>query len=55
MAASENASILYPVVSAGTMLSVFVTGRVVFKEKMSMMQTAGFVVGLLAIVLLKSL
>ncbi len=55
LAATENASILYPVVSAGTMLSVFVTGRVVFKEKMSMMQTVGFVVGLLAIVLLKAL
>ncbi len=55
LAAVENASILYPVVSAGTMLSVFVTGRIVFKEKMSLMQTAGFVVGLLAIVLLKAL
>lgn len=55
LAATENASILYPVVSAGTMLSVFVTGRIVFKEKMSPMQTAGFVVGLMAIVLLKAL
>lgn len=55
LAATENASVLYPVVSAGTMLAVFVVGRVVFKEKMSLLQTAGFVVGLLAIVLLKAL
>lgn len=55
LASTENASILYPAVSAGTMLSVYITGRVVFKEKMSMLQTAGFVVGLLAIVLLKAL
>ncbi|MBQ7050143.1 MAG: EamA family transporter [Firmicutes bacterium] len=55
LAATENASILYPVISAGTMLSVFGIGRIVFKEKMSMMQTAGFAVGLLAIVLLKAL
>jgi multidrug transporter EmrE-like cation transporter len=55
LAATENASILYPVVSAGIMLSVFAVGRLVFKEKMSWLQTAGFVVGLLAIVMLKAL
>jgi drug/metabolite transporter (DMT)-like permease len=55
LAATEKASILYPVVSAGTMLSVFIVGQVVFKEKMSLLQTAGFVVGLLAIIMLKAL
>ena len=55
LAATENASILYPVVSAGTLLSVFVVGRVAFQEKMSKLQTAGFLVGLLAIVMLKAL
>ncbi len=53
LAATEDASILYPVLSAGTMLAVFVTGRVFFREKMTALQTAGFLVGLAAIVLLK--
>lgn len=53
LAATENASVLYPVLSAGVMLAVYLSGRIFFKEKMTLLQNLGFVVGVCAIVLLK--
>ena len=53
LAATEDASILYPVISAGVMLCVFLTGRLFFKEKMNRLQTLGFAVGVSAVILLK--
>ena len=53
LAATENAAILYPVLSAGIMLAVFLAGRFILKEKITKLQALGFAVGVCAVVLLK--
>ena len=53
LAGMENASVLFPIVSAGTILAALVCGRVVFKEKLKINQYAALALGVLAIVLMK--
>lgn len=53
LAATENAAILYPVLSAGIMLAVFLAGRFLLKERMTKLQMLGFAVGVCSVVLLK--
>jgi multidrug transporter EmrE-like cation transporter len=47
-----NASVLYPVLSGATGCATWLMGRLVFKEKLSILQTLGFVIGVVSVVLL---
>lgn len=53
LAGMENASVLFPIVSAGTILSALLCGRFVFKEKLRVNQYVALVLGITAIVFLK--
>lgn len=53
MAGFENASILFPIISAGTVLSALLCGRFVFKEKLKANHYFALFFGILAIVFLK--
>ena len=53
MAGFENASILFPIISAGTVLSALLCGRFVFKEKLKANHYFSLAFGILAIVFLK--
>lgn len=53
LAGMENASVLFPIISAGTILSSLLCGRLVFKEKLRINQYAALVSGVTAIVFLK--
>lgn len=53
LAGFENASILFPVISAGTILGALLCGRFVFKEKLKINHYAALLTGIVAVVLLK--
>ena len=53
LAGFENASILFPVISAGTILGALLCGRFVFKEKLKINHYAALAAGIAAVVLLK--
>ena len=53
LAGMENASVLFPIISAGTILTTLLCGRVVFKENLKPNQYVALGVGILAIVLMK--
>ena len=53
LAGMENASVLFPIVSGGTILAAMLCGRVVFREKLRWNQYAALGLGVVAIVLLK--
>jgi len=53
LAGSENASVLFPIISAGTILSTLVCGRLLFREKLKANHYAALTVGIVAVVLLK--
>ena len=53
LAGFENASILFPIISAGTILSALLCGRVIFKEKLKINHYVALCFGILAIVFLK--
>lgn len=53
LAGTENASVLFPIVSVGTILSAVLFGRVLFKEKLSAFQIAAIGIGIAAVLLLK--
>ena len=53
LAGMENASVLFPIISAGTILTSLLCGRVVFKERLKVNQYAALVLGIAAIILLK--
>ncbi len=52
LAATENASVLFPIVSVCNVITVWIIGRVIFKEKLKILQLAGLVLGVFAIILL---
>lgn len=52
LAATENASVLFPVVSVAKIISVWIIGRIGFRERMQAAQTVGLVAGIAAIILL---
>lgn len=52
LAATQNASVLFPVVSVAKILAVWIIGRILFRERMKLTQTVGLVAGIAAIVLL---
>lgn len=53
LSATENASVLFPIVSVANIAAVWVIGIFFFKEKLTVLQTIGLVLGILSIVLLK--
>ena len=53
LAGPENATVLFPVISAGTLLGALLCGRFVFKEKLRYHHYASLLFGMLAVVLLK--
>ena len=53
LAGMENASVLFPIISAGTILAALLCGRFVFKEKLRENQYAALLLGVTAIVFLK--
>ncbi len=52
LAATEKASVLFPMVSVCKVLSIWLLGRIMFKEKLKLTQSFGLLAGILAIVLL---
>ena len=53
LAGNEYAAVMYPVISAGTVLAALVCGRVLFGEKLGLGQWAALLCGLAAVVLLR--
>ena len=53
LAGLENASVLFPIISAGTILGSLICGRVLFKEKLKVNHYFALVAGIAAVVLLK--
>ena len=53
LAGLENASLLFPLISAGTLLGALLCGRLVLKEKLKANHYAALALGMLAIVFLK--
>lgn len=53
LAGMENASVLFPTISAGTILGVLLFGRLVFKEKLKLNHYAALILGIISVVLLK--
>ena len=52
LAATQNASVLFPVISVGKIIAVWCIGRTAFKERLKIWQTIGLVAGITAILLL---
>ena len=53
LSATENASVLFPIVSVANIIAVWAIGFLFFKEKLAASQTIGLILGVLSIVLLK--
>lgn len=53
LSATENASVLFPIVSVSNIVAVWLIGIFFFKEKLTVSQTVGLILGVLSIVLLK--
>jgi len=53
LAGLENASVLFPIISAGTILGALLCGRLLFKEKLKVNHYVALVAGIAAVVLLK--
>ena len=52
LAATQNASVLFPVVSVAKIIAVWCIGRMAFKERLKVLQVVGLVAGIAAIALL---
>ena len=53
LAGMENASVLFPIISAGTILASLLCGRLLFKEKLKINHFFALAAGIVAVVLLK--
>ena len=53
LAGMENASVLFPIISAGTILASLVCGRLLFKEKLKANHYAALAAGIVAVILFK--
>ena len=53
LSATENASVLFPIVSIANIIAVWAIGVMFFKERTRPLQTAGLVLGIISVVLLK--
>lgn len=53
LAGLENASVLFPIISAGTILAALICGRILFREKLKVNHYFALAAGMIAVVLLK--
>lgn len=53
LSATENASVLFPIIAVANIITVWLIGILFFKEKLKPLQTVGLVVGVLSVVFLK--
>lgn len=53
LAGLENASIMFPIISAGTIFAALICGRLIFKEKLKINHYIALVLGITATILLK--
>ena len=53
LSATENASVLFPIIAIANIITVWVIGIVFFKEKLRLLQTVGLAIGVISVVLLK--
>lgn len=53
LAATENASVLFPIVSIANIIAVWGIGVLFFKERLRALQTVGLLTGIISVVLLK--
>jgi len=53
LASGEDASIMFPIISVLTAVTALSAGRLIFKEKLSLIQIIGFAFGIASVVLLK--
>lgn len=51
LSATENASVLFPIVSVANIAIVWLIGILFFKEKLTVLQTIGLILGVSSIVL----
>lgn len=53
LSATENASVLFPIIAVANIIVVWAMGILFFKEKLRFLQTIGLLVGVISVVLLK--
>lgn len=53
LAGLENSSVLFPIISAGTILASLLCGRLIFREKLKANHYVALIAGIVAVVLLK--
>lgn len=53
LAGMENASVLFPIISAGTILASLHCGRLLFKEKLRINHYVALAAGIVAVILFK--
>jgi len=53
LSATENASVLFPIISVSNIIAVWAMGIILFKEKLRSLQTVGLIIGVISVVLLK--
>lgn len=53
LSATENASVLFPIIAVANIVTVWVIGLLFFKERLKILQTIGLIIGVVSVVLLK--
>lgn len=53
LSAQENATVLFPLITVCTMILNYATARILFREKLTLIQLGGIAVGITSVVLLK--
>ena len=53
LSATENASVLFPIIAIANIITVWVIGLLFFKERLRVLQAIGLMIGVLSVVLLK--
>jgi drug/metabolite transporter (DMT)-like permease len=53
LSATENASVLFPIIAVANIITVWVIGILFFKERLKVLQAIGLVMGIVSVVLLK--
>lgn len=53
LSATENASVIFPIISVANIMAAWVVGVLFFKERLKLIQAIGLIVGIASVVLLK--
>ena len=53
LSATENASVLFPIIAVANIITVWAIGLLFFKERLKILQTIGLIIGVVSAVLLK--